>query len=222
MKNKYIKMLALVVCLNLGTTLTQAMPYTFIWENTVTLPTPANSINGNGYVWFGNFGSSSSSQPFTLDQVQTNAGSGINSLLDSFRPANATGFTVTNGSLMSNGSPTQELRGNYNAATSFFGEYAYIVALASPSSSWTSALAAWKGDNVNSAIVFSADAIFVGPSDPTQDFGLDRNSGTFIFGSQTGTSIIATTAAVPEPSVASLLLVGTLGLLALRQSRGKV
>jgi hypothetical protein len=106
-------------------------------------------------------------------------------------------------------------------AGNFAGQDAYILALSSTSSVWTDALAAWQADASYKAILIrSGDSFSLNTGDPTADFALDQANGQLIFGTQTLNSITATT--VPEPSVTTLLVLGALGLGALRLRRQTV
>jgi hypothetical protein len=221
MKNKNNIMLALVAgfIISIGSAQAANMSFTLWSDYLVNLPTTADSSNDDGYVWLGNFGSSSSTA-FSLADVQALAGTSLTSLLDTFRPV-GNGYQITNGSLLYNrpaGDPYY-LGGTVTMSDSFVGQDAYVVALAGGSQVWATALAEWKSSGTNSAILIGANDNFVGTGDPASDFGLDSASGTLIFGTQTVTSITASAVAVPEPSVTTLLILGAAGLVALRHRR---
>jgi len=226
MKNNTVKMLALLAgfILSIGSANAANMSYTFYADLTVNLPTAINPSNQNGRVWLGNFGSNASGTLLSLADVQT----GGSSLLNSFRPLAS--FGISSGALV--GDSGQGLRGTLNignyitsnytvAAGQFAGQDAYILALAEGSNVWDDALASWSAAGTNSAIIirsannFASDALD-GPS----DFALDAGNGSLIFGTQTANSITA--AAVPEPSVTAMLVLGALGLGALRLRRQTV
>ena len=222
MKNNKLKMLALLagIILSIGSAHAVDMSYTLYADLTVNLPTASNPSNQNGRVWLGNFGNGSSL--LSLADVQ----SGNNTLLNSFRPL--TSFEITSGSLL--GDTGNGLRGSGGTALNlgnssitagnFAGQDAYILALSSTSSVWSEALLAWQADSSYKAILIrSGDSFSLGSdtTDPTADFALDRGNGQLIFGTQTVNSITATT--IPEPSVTTLLVVGALGLGALRLRR---
>ncbi|NDB97226.1 MAG: PEP-CTERM sorting domain-containing protein, partial [Verrucomicrobia bacterium] len=79
----------------------------------------------------------------------------------------------------------------------------------------------WATAGSNSAIILrSANNFAANSGDPTCDFALDAGNGSLIFGTQTANSITA--AAVPEPSVTAMLVLGALGLGALRLRRQTV
>ena len=220
MKNNTVKMLALLagIILSIGSAHAVDMSYTLYADLTVNLPTASNPSNQNGRVWLGNFGNGSSL--LSLADVQ----SGNNTLLNSFRPL--TSFGIINGGLA--GDLGNGLRGSgANAlnvgdtsitAGNFAGQDAYILALASGSSVWSEALSAWQADGSYKAILIrSGDSFSLNTGDPTADFALDQANGQLIFGTQTASSI--TSAAIPEPSVSTLLVLGALGLGALRLRR---
>ena len=97
----------------------------------------------------------------------------------------------------------------------------YILALAEVSTVWSDALASWTASGTNSAILIrSANNFAADTGDPTCDFALEADNGSLIFGTQTASSI--TSAAIPEPSVSTLLVLGALGLGALRLRRQTV
>jgi len=219
MKNNTLKMLALVAgfILNIGSAHAANMSYTLYADFTVNLPTASSPSNQNGRVWLGNFGSGTSL--LSLADVQ----SGNNSLLNSFRPL--TSFSILGGSLV--GDTGNGLRGTLNVgntsitAGNFAGQDAYILALSSVSSVWSEALSAWQADASYKAILIrSGDNFSLCTGDPTADFSLDNGNGQLIFGAQTVNSITATT--IPEPSVTTLLVLGVLGLGALRLRRQAV
>ena len=223
MKNNKLKMLALLagIILSIGSAHAVDMSYTLYADLTVNLPTASSPSNQNGRVWLGNFGNGSSL--LSLADVQF----GNNTLLNSFRPL--TSFEITGGSLL--GDTGNGLRGSGGTALNvgnssitagnFAGQDAYILALASGSSVWSEALSAWQADGSYKAILIrSGDSFSLNTSDPTADFALDQANGQLIFGTQTANSI--TSAAVPEPSVTTLLVVGALGLGALRLRRQTV
>ena len=223
MKNNTVKMLALLAgfILSIGSAHAANMSYTLYADFTVNLPTASSPSNQNGRVWLGNFGNGSSL--LSLADVQ----SGNNTLLNSFRPL--TSFGIINGGLA--GDLGNGLRGSgANAlnvgdtsitAGNFAGQDAYILALASGSSVWSEALSAWQADGSYKAILIrSGDSFSLNTGDPTADFALDQANGQLIFGTQTANSI--TSAAVPEPSVTTLLVLGALGLGALRLRRQTV
>jgi len=226
MKNNTVKILALVAgfILSIGSANAANMSYTFYADLTVNLPTAIDPSNQNGRVWLGNFGSNADGTLLSLVDVQT----GGSSLLNSFRPLAS--FGISSGALV--GDSGQGLRGTLNignyitsnytvAAGQFAGQDAYILALAEGSNVWADALASWAATGTNSAILirsannFASDALD-GPS----DFALDAGNGSLIFGTQTANSITA--AAVPEPSVTAMLVLGALGLGALRLRRQTV
>ena len=219
MKNNTLKMLALVAgfILNIGSAHAANMSYTLYADFTVNLPTASSPSNQDGRVWLGNFGSGTSL--LSLADVQ----SGNNSLLNSFRPL--TSFSILDGSLV--GDTGNGLRGTLNVgntsitAGNFAGQDAYILALSSVSSVWSEALSAWQADASYKAILIrSGDNFSLSTGDPTADFSLDSGNGQLIFGAQTVNSITATP--IPEPSVTTLLVLGVLGLGALRLRRQTV
>lgn len=226
MKNNTIKLLALVAgfILNIGSAHAVNMSYTLYADLTVNLPTALTPLNQTGRVWIGNFGSEANGTLLSLADVQA----GGSSLLNSFRPL--TSFGISNGSLVgdtSNGlrgslSVGNGITGSYTvAAGQFAGQDAYILALAEVSNVWTDALAYWTASGNNSAIlVRSAMDFLANTGDPTVDFAVDAENGQLIFGTQTASSI--TSAAIPEPSVTTLLVLGALGLGALRLRRQTV
>jgi hypothetical protein len=197
------------------------MSYTLYADLTVNLPTASSPSNQNGRVWLGNFGNGTSL--LSLADVQ----SGNNTLFDSFRPL--TSFEITGGSLRGDtgnglrGSGVTALNvGNSSiTAGNFAGQDAYLLSLSSTSSVWSEALSAWQADASYKAILIrSGDSFSLNTGDPTADFALDRANGQLIFGTQTANSI--TSATVPEPSVTTLLVLGFLGLGALRLRRQTV
>ena len=219
MKNNTIKLLALAVGLILGSISAQAanMSYTLYADLTVNLPTAANLSNQTGRVWLGNF--SNGSNLLSLQDIQSRD----NTLLNSFRPL--TSFSIVDGSLA--GDTGNGLRGTVSVGGTsvttgnFAGQNAYILALSSTSSVWSEALSAWQADASYKAILIrSGDSFSLNTGDPTADFALDRANGQLIFGTQTANSI--TSAAVPEPSVTTLLVLGAIGLGALRLRRQAV
>ena len=220
MKNNTLKKLALLAgfILSIGSAHAANMSYTLYADFAVNLPTASSPSNQNGRVWLGNFGNGSSL--LSLADVQ----SGNNTLLNSFRPL--TSFGIINGGLA--GDLGNGLRGSgANAlnvgdtsitAGNFAGQDAYILALASGSSVWSEALSAWQADGSYKAILIrSGDSFSLNTGDPTADFALDQANGQLIFGTQTASSI--TSAVIPEPSVSTLLVLGALGLGALRLRR---
>ena len=226
MKNNTVKMLALLAgfILSIGSAHAANMSYTLYADLTVNLPTAISPSNQSGRVWLGNFGSESNGTLLSLADVQA----GGSSLLSSFRPLAS--FGISNGSLV--GDTGNGLRGSLNVGTGITGAYtvaagqfagqdAYILALAEVSTVWTDALASWAASGTNSAIVIrSAMNFTANTGDPVVDFALDADNGTLIFGAQTASSITAAT--IPEPSVTTLLVLGALGLGALRHSRQTV
>jgi len=227
MKNNTTKLLALVACfiLSIGSAHAVNMSYTLYADLTVNLPTALNPLNQTGRVWIGNFGSEANGTLLSLADVEA----GGSSLLNNFRPLAS--FGISNGSLVgdtgnglrgSNINVGNGITGAYNvAAGQFAGQDAYILALAEVSTVWTDALASWTASGTNSAIlVRSAMNFLADTGDPTVDFALDAGNGSLIFGAQTANSITA--AAVPEPSVTTLLVLGVLGLGALRLRRQTV
>jgi len=220
MKNNTRKMLALLAgfILSIGSAHAVNMSYTLYADFTVNLPTASSPSNQNGRVWLGNFGNGTSL--LSLADVQ----SGNSTLLNSFRPLAS--FGITNGGLVGdtgNGLRGTALNVGSSAITAgnFAGQDAYILALSSTSSVWTDALAAWQADASYKAILIrSGDSFSLDNNDPTADFALDQANGQLIFGTQTLNSITATT--VPEPSVTTMLVLGALGLGALRLRRQTV
>jgi hypothetical protein len=226
MKNNTVKMLALVAgfILSIGSAHAANMSYTFYADLTVNLPTAINPSNQNGRVWLGNFGSNANGTLLSLADVQA----GGSSLLSSFRPLAS--FGISNGALV--GDSGNGLRGTLNVGTGITGAYnvaagqfagqdAYILALNEGSAAWDVALASWTATGSNSAILLrSANNFASNTGDPTCDFALDEGNGSLIFGTQTVNSITAAT--VPEPSIATMLLLGALGLGALRLRRQAV
>ena len=223
MKNNTLKMLALLAgfILSIGSAHAANMSYTLYADLTVNLPTASSPSNQNGRVWLGNFGNGTSL--LSLADVQ----SGNNTLFDSFRPL--TSFEITGGSLRGDtgnglrGSGVTALNvGNSSiTAGNFAGQDAYLLSLSSTSSVWSEALSAWQADASYKAILIrSGDSFSLNTGDPTADFALDRANGQLIFGTQTANSI--TSATVPEPSVTTLLVLGFLGLGALRLRRQTV
>jgi len=223
MKNNTLKMLALLAgfILSIGSAHAANMSYTLYADLTVNLPTASSPSNQNGRVWLGNFGNGTSL--LSLADVQ----SGNNTLLNSFRPL--TSFGITDGGLA--GDLGNGLRGSGGTALNvgnssitagnFAGQDAYLLALSSTSSVWSEALSAWQADASYKAILIrSGDSFSLNTGDPTADFALDRANGQLIFGTQTANSI--TSAAVPEPSVTTLLVLGAIGLGALRLRRQAV
>jgi hypothetical protein len=222
MKNNTIKLLTLAVSLVLAIGSAQAatMNYTLYADQTVTLPTAGNALNQNGRVWLGNFGSDASGTLLSLASIQA----GVPNLLNSFRPL--TSFEISGGALA--GDTGNGLRGSYSVGASsvsagnFAGQNAYILALSSTSSVWTDALASWQSNGASNAILIrSGNNFTLASNDPTVDFEVYAGPGaTLVFGSQTASSITATS--VPEPSVTALLLFGAAGLGALRLRRQTV
>jgi hypothetical protein len=219
MKNNTVKMLALVAgfILSIGSAQAANMSYTLYSDFTVNLPTASSPANQTGRVWLGNF--SNGSSLLSLADIQ----SGNNTLLNSFRPL--TSFSIVGGSLV--GDTGGGLRGsinvggNYLTTGNFAGQDAYILALSSTSSVWGDALSAWQtAGSYNAILIRSANDFALNSGDPTCDFALDSGNGQLIFGSQTTNSITA--AAVPEPSVGMLFLMGAAGLGALRLRRKTV
>jgi len=223
MKNNTLKMLALAAgfILSIGSAHAANMSYTLYADFIVNLPTASSPSNQTGRVWLGNF--SNGSSLLSLADVQ----SGNNTLLNSFRPL--TSFEIFNGSLVGDlgnglrGSGANALNVGESSITAgnFAGQDAYILALSSTSSVWSEALSAWQLDASYKAILIrSGDSFSLNTGDPTADFALDRANGQLIFGTQNVSSITATT--IPEPSVTTLLVVGALGLGALRLRRQTV
>ena len=226
MKNNTVKMLALLAgfILSIGSAHAANMSYTLYADLTVNLPTAISPSNQSGRVWLGNFGSESNGTLLSLADVQA----GGSSLLNFFRPLAS--FGISSGSLA--GDIGNGLRGSLNVGTGITGAYtvaagqfagqdAYILALAEVSTAWTDALANWTASGTNSAILIrSAMNFSANTGDPVVDFALDAENGSLIFGTQTANSI--TSAAIPEPSVTTLLVLGALGLGALRHSRQTV
>jgi len=219
MKNKTITMLTLVVgvILSIGSAKAANMSYTMYADFTVNLPTSINPSNGTGRVWLGNF--SNGSSLLSLADIQ----SGNNTLLNSFRPL--TSFGISDGSLV--GDTGNGLRGSISVGDTslttgnFAGQNAYILALSSTSSVWSDALSAWQtAGSYNAILIRSANDFALNSGDPACDFALDSGNGQLIFGTQTASSITA--AAVPEPSVGILFLIGAAGLGALRLRRHTV
>jgi hypothetical protein len=200
------------------------MSYTLYADLEVNLPTALSPLNKTGRVWIGNFGSEDSGTLLSLSDVQA----GGSSLLNSFRPLAS--FGISSGSLF--GDTGNGLRGSLNvgngitgpytvAAGQFAGQDAYILALAEESTVWTTALASWAASGTNSAILVRGAMNFLANTgDPVVDFAVDAENGQLIFGTQTANSI--TSAAIPEPSVTTLLVLGALGLGALRLRRQTV
>jgi hypothetical protein len=221
MKNNTIKLLTIAVGLFIATGSVQAasMDYTLTSEATINLPNSGSLLNQTGRVWFGNFGNLSASA------VDLAAGSNYG-LLDSFR--GLTSFEVGSGSLLGLDSNLR-LTGTINvgdtsfSGLNFAGQDAYILALSSPESNWTTALATWKASGDYNAILIRTPNTFkVGTPDPV-DFEVYASPNTgakLIYGIQTASTITAST--VPEPSVATLVLFGIAGLGALRFRKNKV
>ena len=229
MKNNTLKMLALLagIILSIGSAHAANMSYTLYADLTVNLPTAINPSNQSGRVWLGNFGSESNGTLLTLSEVQA----GGSSLLSSFRPLAS--FGLSSGISGPLGDNYSGRRGTLNvgngltgnsytvAAGQFAGQDAYILALAEVSTVWSDALASWTASGTNSAILIrSANNFAADTGDPTCDFALEADNGSLIFGTQTASSI--TSAAIPEPSVSTLLVLGALGLGALRLRRQTV
>ena len=226
MKNNTVKMLALLAgfILSIGSAHAANMSYTLYADLTVNLPTAISPSNQSGRVWLGNFGSESNGTLLSLADVQA----GGSSLFNSFRPLAS--FGINDGILV--GDIGNGLRGSINvgngitgaynvAAGQFAGQDAYILALAAVDTVWADALASWTASGTNSAILIrSANNFAANTGDPVCDFALDADNGSLIFGTQTASSI--TSAAVPEPSVTTLLVLGVLGLGALRLRRQTV
>jgi len=226
MKNNTVKLLALLAgfILSIGSANAANMSYTFYADLTVNLPTAIDPSNQNGRVWLGNFGSDANGTLLSFADVQA----GGSSLLNSFRPLAS--FGLSSGALV--GDTGNGLRGSLNvgngitgaytvAAGQFAGQDAYILALSEGSTVWAEALANWATAGSNSAIILrSANNFAANSGDPTCDFALDAGNGSLIFGTQTANSITA--AAVPEPSVTAMLVLGALGLGALRLRRQTV
>jgi hypothetical protein len=219
MKNNTVKLLALVAgfILSIGSANAANMSYTLYSDFTVNLPTASSPANQTGRVWLGNF--SNGSSLLSLADIQ----SGNNTLLNSFRPL--TSFSLVGGALV--GDTGNGLRGSVNVGGSslttgnFAGQDAYILALSSTSSVWSEALSAWQtAGSYNAILIRSANDFALNAGDPTCDFALDAGNGSLIFGTQTANSITA--AAVPEPSVTTLLVLGALGLGAFRLRRQNV
>ena len=219
MKNNTVKLLALVAgfILSIGSANAANMSYTLYSDFTVNLPTASSPANQTGRVWLGNF--SNGSSLLSLADIQ----SGNNTLLNSFRPL--TSFSLVGGALV--GDTGNGLRGSINVGGSslttgnFAGQDAYILALSSTSSVWSDALSAWQtAGSYNAILIRSANDFALNAGDPTCDFALDAGNGSLIFGTQTANSITA--AAVPEPSVTTLLVLGALGLGAFRLRRQTV
>jgi len=221
MKNNTIKLLTIAVGLFIATGSVQAasMDYTLTSDATINLPNSGSLLNQSGRVWFGNFGNLSASA------VDLAAGSNYG-LLDSFR--GLTSFEVGSGSLLGldlNG----QLKGTINVGDTTFtglnfaGQDAYILALSSPESNWTTALATWKASGDYNAILIRTPNTFKVLTPEPVDFEVYASPNTgakLIYGVQTASTITAST--VPEPSVATLVLFGIAGLGALRFRRNKV
>lgn len=223
MKNNTLKMLALAAgfILSIGSAHAANMSYTLYADFIVNLPTASSPSNQTGRVWLGNF--SNGSSLLSLADVQA----GNNTLLNNFRPL--TSFSIVDGSLVGDlgnglrgsGANALNVGGSSITAGNFAGQDAYILALSSTSSVWSEALSAWQLDASYKAILIrSGDSFSLNTGDPTADFALDRANGQLVFGTQTVSSITATT--IPEPSVTTLLVVGALGLGALRLRRQTV
>jgi hypothetical protein len=220
MKKNTLKLLAFVasLILSFGSAHAANMSYTLYADFAVNLPTSSSPSNQDGRVWLGNF--SNGSSLLSLADVQ----SGNSTLLNSFRPL--TSFSILNGSLV--GDSGDGLRGTglnvgntSITAGNFAGQDAYILALSSGSSVWSDALSAWQADASYKAILIrSGNDFALNTGDPTSDFALDSGNGQLIFGTQTASSITATT--IPEPSVTTLLVLGVLGVGALRLRRQTV
>jgi len=228
MKNNTIKKLALLAgfILSIGSAHAANMSYTLYADLTVNLPTAIDPSNQSGRVWIGNFGSEANGTLLSQANVQA----GGSSLLNSFRPLASFGLSSgISGPLGDNYSGRRGtlnvgdgITGAYTVAPGqFAGQDAYILALAEVSTVWTDALASWTASGINSAILIRTAMNFSANSgDPTVDFALDADNGTLIFGTQTASSI--TSAAIPEPSVTTLLVLGAIGLGALRLRRQTV
>jgi len=229
MKNNTRKMLALLagIILSIGSAHAANMSYTLYADLTVNLPTAIDPSNQSGRVWIGNFGSEANGTLLSQANVQA----GGSSLLNSFRPLAS--FGLSGGIAGPLGDNYSGRRGSLSigdgllgssytvAPGQFAGQDAYILALAATDTVWTDALASWTASGINSAILIRAAMNFSANSgDPTVDFALDADNGTLIFGTQTASSI--TSAAIPEPSVTTLLVLGAIGLGALRLRRQTV
>jgi hypothetical protein len=226
-KNTLIKLALLAsIILSVASAKAANMDYTMNASRSVFLPSSSDSLNQNGRVWLGNFGNESTGSLLTLSQISLG---GVN-LFDSFRAL--TSFEIAGGRLAGdtgNGLSGSISVGNTQtdsdyvvSAGQFANQSAFILALSSTSSVWSDALAEWKSNGaLNAILIKSSNGFSAASGDPIRDYSLSPRNGTLIFGTSTSSTITAA-AAVPEPSVTTLLVMGVLGLGALRLRRQTV
>lgn len=197
--------------------------------------------SSSGTLWLGNFGTNGGSL-LSSSQVNSLLANDKEALFSLFRPV-ASSFSITGGriegvtadgltSLVSVGTAlgyTDE-QGNQgvtpDTATQFAGQNLYLLAnnrVGATANSWFN----------ETLILFKAAANFGtgdagdGPQN-TPEVEISLNGGSILLGTQTGSpsdnlaSGVITGALVPEPSSASLLLLGATALVALRRLRKNV
>lgn len=228
MKNSTLIKLAMLASIILSVASAPAadMDYTMNASRSVFLPSTSDSSNQNGRVWLGNFGNESTGSLLTLNQISL----GGASLFDSFRPLTSFGITggllagdTGNGLSGSISVGTTQTDSNYVvSAGQFANQSAFILALSSTSSTWSDALAEWKSNGaLNAILIQSSNGFSSASGDPIRDYSLSPRNGNLIFGTATSSTITAAVA-IPEPSVTTLLVLGVLGLGALRLRRQTV
>lgn len=193
----------------------------------------------SGTLWLGNFGTNGGSL-LSSSQVNSLLANDKEALFSLFRPV-ASSFSITNGriaSLTADGLTTLVSVGTAigygeggqgvtpSTATQFAGQDMYLLAnnrVGATANSWYN----------ETLILFKAAANF-GSGDPLDgplnapDVEISANGGAILLGSQTGSpsdnlaSGAIAGAVVPEPSSASLLLLGATALVALRRLRKNV
>lgn len=228
MKNPTLIKLAMLASIILSVASASAanMDYTMNASRSVFLPSNSDSLNQNGRVWLGNFGNELNGSLLTMNEISL----GGANLFDSFRAL--TSFGIAGGRLA--GDTGNGLSGSIDigaaqtdsnfvvSAGQFANQSAFILALSSTSSVWSDALAEWKSNGaLNAILIKSSNGFSAASGDPVRDFSLSPRNGALIFGTSTATTITAAPA-IPEPSVSTLLVLGALGLGALRLRRQTV
>jgi len=226
-KNTIIKLAMMAgIILSMASARAANMDYTMNASRSVFLPSAGDSLNQNGRVWLGNFGNESTGSLLTLNQINY----GGVSLFDSFRPL--TSFEIAGGRLA--GDTGNGLSGSISVGTTqvdnntlvsageFANQTAFMLAISSTSADWSTALSDWKANGgLNAILIKSSSAFSAANGDPIRDYSLSPRNGTLIFGTATSTTITSAVA-VPEPSVTTMLVLGALGLGALRIRRQTV
>lgn len=192
-------------------------------EYSITNDFPIQGIDA-GRLWVGNFGTNGGS---LLTQAQVQSADWF-SLFSSFRPN--TSFALSGG--LVSGLVYGEITGNFNVGTAinytdeggvqgytpdnsgqFAGQNLYFFALSSTSASWNSTL---LGSSYQALLLEMVSGFADGEAaSGLSSYDISGGVNTAIIGSGTATTVVS--ALVPEPTTASLFILGGLVALATRR-----